>query len=353
MIKKLFMTAVALGVLGAVAGDSFTTLPGPGVDTCGSDAQLFSDFVCTPGHDNDGIECGLQRRRGVAPRLPPGVIAERHRRDWPSYNEHSLRSATRRSSDQYEECRQAEGLVHLRRWSVRRLRVRSDHGGERSDRHDRIRFFFLNPATCAENWRTHEVYPPSLLPANRGAAYMDGMLFRGTQDGRVLAYDFKTGKRCGKRLSRTLNAPSWSPRPDCLYGPSSSAMRAATSRAEGADVRARRQDRQARLEFFLVPKAEGEVARGPEGVKPAPTRATWKLSRHTDQRWRHPDVVHARCGNRWLYVPGRQSVSDSRNRCARGRETSYRLVIVLDAKKRRTTSTIQDVPKDLARTGTS
>src|SRR5260370_36332270 len=55
--------------------------------------------------------------------------------------------------------------------------------------------FSLNPATCAENWRTHEEYPPALLPANRGAAYLDGMLFRGTQDGRVLAYDFKTGKR--------------------------------------------------------------------------------------------------------------------------------------------------------------
>jgi hypothetical protein len=47
--------------------------------------------------------------------------------------------------------------------------------------------FSIYPATCAENWRTHEVYPPSLLPANRGAAYMEGMLFRGTQDGRVLA----------------------------------------------------------------------------------------------------------------------------------------------------------------------
>ena len=55
--------------------------------------------------------------------------------------------------------------------------------------------FSLDPATCAVNWRTHEDYPPALLPSNRGAAYLDGMLFRGTQDGRVLAYDFKTGKR--------------------------------------------------------------------------------------------------------------------------------------------------------------
>jgi alcohol dehydrogenase (cytochrome c) len=55
--------------------------------------------------------------------------------------------------------------------------------------------FSLNPATCAENWRTHLEYPGSLLPSNRGAAYMDGMLFRGTQDARVLAFDFKTGKQ--------------------------------------------------------------------------------------------------------------------------------------------------------------
>lgn len=40
--------------------------------------------------------------------------------------------------------------------------------------------FSLNPATCALNWKTHEEYPPALLSANRGAAYMDGMLFRGT-----------------------------------------------------------------------------------------------------------------------------------------------------------------------------
>ena len=40
------------------------------------------------------------------------------------------------------------------------------------------------------NWRTHEHYLTLLLNTNRAAAYLDGMLFRGTQDGRVLAYDF-------------------------------------------------------------------------------------------------------------------------------------------------------------------
>src|SRR5262249_16248060 len=55
--------------------------------------------------------------------------------------------------------------------------------------------FSVNPATCTENWRTHDAYPSGMLPAIRGAAYLDGMLFRGTTDGRVVAYDFKTGKR--------------------------------------------------------------------------------------------------------------------------------------------------------------
>jgi glucose dehydrogenase len=56
--------------------------------------------------------------------------------------------------------------------------------------------FSIDPSTCRENWRTHEDYVPATpQEVNRGAAYLDGMLFRGTQDARVLAYDFKTGKR--------------------------------------------------------------------------------------------------------------------------------------------------------------
>ena len=53
----------------------------------------------------------------------------------------------------------------------------------------------IDPASCAQNWRTHVDYPGYLLPTNRCAAYLDGLLYRGTEDGRVLAYDFKTGKR--------------------------------------------------------------------------------------------------------------------------------------------------------------
>ncbi len=55
--------------------------------------------------------------------------------------------------------------------------------------------FSIDPTNCRENWRTHEDYEIHNLGLNRGAAYLDGRLFRGTMDGRVLAYDFKTGAR--------------------------------------------------------------------------------------------------------------------------------------------------------------
>src|SRR6516165_10697509 len=51
--------------------------------------------------------------------------------------------------------------------------------------------FSIDPSRCRENWRAHEDYAPATpQDVNRGAAYLEGMLFRGTQDGRVLAYDF-------------------------------------------------------------------------------------------------------------------------------------------------------------------
>ena len=137
--------------------------------------------------------------------------------------------------------------------------------------------FSLDPATCAENWRTHEDYPPSLLPANRGAAYMDGMLFRGTQDGRVLAYDFKTGKRLWettiadpKRGKSVPSAPiAW----DGLVfvGNAGGDFKGGKGRMYALDAKTGT----IVWEFFLVPRAEGEAARGPLGATPL-DMATWK-----------------------------------------------------------------------------
>jgi alcohol dehydrogenase (cytochrome c) len=54
----------------------------------------------------------------------------------------------------------------------------------------------LDASTCAEKWRVHETYKNAgPLDVNRGAAVLDGRVFRGTQDARVLAYDAASGKR--------------------------------------------------------------------------------------------------------------------------------------------------------------
>jgi alcohol dehydrogenase (cytochrome c) len=55
----------------------------------------------------------------------------------------------------------------------------------------------IDAGTCQEKWRTHEniPVPGRHFPLNRGAAFLDGRLFRGTQDGRVFAYEAETGKK--------------------------------------------------------------------------------------------------------------------------------------------------------------
>jgi PQQ-dependent dehydrogenase (methanol/ethanol family) len=54
--------------------------------------------------------------------------------------------------------------------------------------------YAIDAATCAETWRVeHALARRSPLGVNRGFAYLDGRLFRGTTDGRVLALDAGDG----------------------------------------------------------------------------------------------------------------------------------------------------------------
>jgi hypothetical protein len=67
-----------------------------------ADVQLFSFMVCTSRHDNFGIECGLQRRRGCA--LWPPVDAplpSATAGDWPSYKQNAHFEALLHDQDPY------------------------------------------------------------------------------------------------------------------------------------------------------------------------------------------------------------------------------------------------------------
>jgi alcohol dehydrogenase (cytochrome c) len=53
----------------------------------------------------------------------------------------------------------------------------------------------IDADTCQQKWRVREEGPSLALRVNRGVAYLDGRLFRGTGEGNVLAYDAATGKK--------------------------------------------------------------------------------------------------------------------------------------------------------------
>jgi alcohol dehydrogenase (cytochrome c) len=208
--------------------------------------------------------------------------------------------------------------------------------------------FSLNPATCAENWRTHEVYPPSLLPANRGAAYMGGMLFRGTQDGRVLAYGFKTGKRLWEtriadaKLGESVpSAPiAW----DGLVfvGNAGGDFKGGKGRMYALDAKTGK----IVWEFFLVPRAEGEATRGPQGATP--------LNMST---WNNAPGIPISGGGTWtsytldpktgrLYVPGGNPAPDFAIASREGENLFTDSVVVLDAKTGDYKHHFKIVPKD-------
>ena len=55
--------------------------------------------------------------------------------------------------------------------------------------------FAIDADTCGLKWREREEGPPLGLRVNRGAAYLDGRLFRGTGEGNVIAYDAASGRK--------------------------------------------------------------------------------------------------------------------------------------------------------------
>jgi alcohol dehydrogenase (cytochrome c) len=136
--------------------------------------------------------------------------------------------------------------------------------------------FSINPATCEENWRAHEELPPSILSAMRGAAYFDGMLFRGSQDGRVLAYDFKTGKRIWQATIGDVSkgefvaaAPiAWNGL--VFIGNGGGDGKGGKGRMYALDAKTGK----IMWEFYLVPKTEGDRPRGPQGLSPLDA-STW------------------------------------------------------------------------------
>ena len=140
--------------------------------------------------------------------------------------------------------------------------------------------YSIDPITCREKWHKHESYAPATpQPVNRGVAYLDGRVFRGTQDGRVLAYDFKTGERLWETAiadpSKSESAPAapiaWN---DLVFiGNAGGDFKGVKGRMYALDAATGR----IVWEFYLVPKQPGDPTRGPQGVSPLDT-SSWDVA---------------------------------------------------------------------------
>jgi alcohol dehydrogenase (cytochrome c) len=195
--------------------------------------------------------------------------------------------------------------------------------------------FSIDPSTCRENWRTHEDYTPATpQEVNRGAAYLDGMLFRGTQDARVLAYDIKTGKRIWETVIGDPKKGESAPAAPIAWnglvfiGNAGGDIKGVKGRMYALDAKTGK----IVWEFYLVPKAEGDPTRGPQGASPLNT-STWGNSLQG---------VPITGGATWtsytldpdtglLYVPGGNPAPDFAADVREGSNLYSGSVVVLDA----------------------
>jgi alcohol dehydrogenase (cytochrome c) len=207
--------------------------------------------------------------------------------------------------------------------------------------------FSIDPSTCRENWRTHEDYVPA--KPNRGAAYLDGMLFRGTQDARVLAYDFKTGKRIWETaIGDPKKGESASAAPIAwnglvFIGNAGGDIKGVKGRMYALDAKTGK----IVWEFYLVPKAGDDPTRGPLGASPL-NASTWGNSLRG---------VPITGGATWtsytldpdtglLYVPGGNPAPDFATDVREGSNLYSGSVVVLDAMTGAYKSHFKIVPKD-------
>jgi alcohol dehydrogenase (cytochrome c) len=195
--------------------------------------------------------------------------------------------------------------------------------------------FSIDPATCRENWRTHEDYQPATpQPVSRGAAYMDGLLFRGSGDGRVLAYDFKTGKRVWETTVANAKIGETTPAAPIAWdglvfiGNAGGDIKGAKGHMYALNAKTGK----IVWEFYLVPKTEDDPARGPVGASP-PGMSTWK----------NATGIPITGGATWtsytldpttglLYVPGGNPGPDFAPDLREGANLYTGSVVVLDAK---------------------
>ena len=267
----------------------------------------------------------------IVPLLPSEVTG-----DWASYNK-TL------TSNRYSQ------LNQINRENVRRLKVLCAYDTNQHTSFEtgpimvagaliattEYDIFSLDPANCHENWRTRESRKSiAFLAVNRGAAYMDGLLFRGTEDGRVLSYDFATGKRLWEATIANPKIGESAPAAPIAWN---GLVFIGVAGGDNKGVKGRMYALDAKTgkivwEFYLVPRTAGDPTRGPQGASPL-DMATWKNTSDTPVTG----------GGTWtsytldpttglLYVSGGNPGPDFAKAPRKGENLYSGSIVVLDAK---------------------
>ena len=196
--------------------------------------------------------------------------------------------------------------------------------------------FALDANTCKEKWRTHEniVLPYQHFQTNRGPAYLDGKLFRGTQNGFVFAYDAATGKKLWER--KIINLPgetvpaapiAWNGM--VFIGNAGGDIKGGKGRIYALDANTGN----IVWETYLVPAS-------PDAADVKAAQATAKVTVPT---WQNKEDVPISGGATWtsytldvqnglLYVPGGNPAPDFAKSVRPGKNLLAGSVVILDAK---------------------
>ena len=209
--------------------------------------------------------------------------------------------------------------------------------------------YSINPETCKLNWKAHENYTPATPQAvNRGPAYMDGKIFRGTQDGRVIAYDFNTGKElwqtaiANPKKGESIPAAPIAWNGMVFVGNAGGDIKGVKGRMYGVDANTGK----VKWEFYLVPKSPDDPSYGPQAMSPL-----------TGKTWGEKGDAPITGGATWtsytidpatglLYVPGGNPAPDFAANLRKGSNLYSGSVVVLDAMTGEYKNHYKIVPKD-------
>jgi alcohol dehydrogenase (cytochrome c) len=209
----------------------------------------------------------------------------------------------------------------------------------------------IDPGDCREKWRAKVEHEPSLLRVNRGVAFLDGSLFRGTQDGRVVAYDASDGRKLWETKIADVAKGETVPAAPIAW---SGLVFVGNAGGDNYGVKGRMYALDAKTgdiewEFYLVPKDH------PTAATASGDRAAVKQTLAAS--WQNEADVPIAGGATWtsytldperglLYVPGGNPAPDFVREVRPGDNLFTNSVVVLDARSGDYRAHYQLVPED-------